>query len=86
MIVAERKPFEQIWDSIKGSKSVLVLGCGTCVAVCQAGGEKEVSLMASELRMKGRLEGKEITKSLLYGAVSKALITKKIKILLKRSF
>jgi ferredoxin len=60
MIVAERKPFEQIWEYIKDLKSVLVLGCGTCVAVCQAGGEKEVGLMASELRLKSRLEGKEI--------------------------
>src|SRR5512137_978551 len=56
MIVGERKPFEQIWDSIKTLKSVLVLGCGTCVSVCQAGGEKEVGLLASELRMKATLE------------------------------
>ncbi len=60
MIVAQRKAFEPIWDSIKGYKSVLVLGCGTCVAVCQAGGEKEVGLLASELRMKSRLENKDI--------------------------
>jgi ferredoxin len=60
MIVGERKPFEQIWDSIKDLKSVLVLGCGTCVAVCQAGGEKEVGLLASELRMKIQMEGKNI--------------------------
>jgi ferredoxin len=46
MIVGERKPFEQIWESIKNLKSVLVLGCGTCVSVCQAGGEKEVGLLA----------------------------------------
>jgi ferredoxin len=60
MIVGERKTFEQIWDSVKDLKSVLVLGCGTCVAVCQAGGEKEVGLLASELRMKSKLESKEI--------------------------
>lgn len=60
MIVGERKPFEQIWDSIKDLKSVLVLGCGTCVAVCQAGGDKEVGLLASELRMKSQMEGKNI--------------------------
>jgi ferredoxin len=57
MIVGERKTFEQIWDSIKNYKSVLVLGCGTCVSVCQSGGEKEVGLMASELRMKSEIEG-----------------------------
>jgi ferredoxin len=60
MIVAERKTFEQIWESVKDLKSVLVLGCGTCVAVCQAGGEKEVGLLASELRMKSQMEGKSI--------------------------
>ena len=60
MIVGERKTFEQIWDSVKNYNSVLVLGCGTCVAVCQSGGEKEVGLLASELRMKTQLEGKNI--------------------------
>jgi len=60
MIVAERKAFDQIWNSVKDLKSVLILGCGTCVAVCQAGGEKEVGLLASELRIKSRIEGKEM--------------------------
>jgi ferredoxin len=60
MIVAERKLFDQIWESVKGFNSLLVLGCGTCVAVCQAGGEKEAGLLASELRMKIRMEGKDI--------------------------
>ena len=60
MIVAERKLFEKIWEAIKDYKNVLVLGCGTCVSVCQSGGEKEVGLLSSELRMKSRLEGKEM--------------------------
>jgi len=60
VIVAERKNFEQIWETVKDCGSVLLLGCGTCVAVCQSGGEKEVGLLASELRMKSQLEGKEI--------------------------
>jgi ferredoxin len=60
MIIAERKLFEQIWESVKDRKRVLVLGCGTCVSVCQSGGEKEVGLLASELRMKSKLEGKDI--------------------------
>ncbi len=60
MIVGERKAFDQIWESVKNYKSLLVLGCGTCVAVCQAGGEKEVGLLASELRMKAQMDGNQM--------------------------
>jgi ferredoxin len=60
MIVAERKPFEEIKDRVKDFKKLLILGCGTCVSVCHAGGEKEVGLLAEELRIAGKLEGKEV--------------------------
>ena len=60
MITAERKPFEEIKESIKDSKKVMVLGCGTCVAVCQAGGEKEAEILASELRLAFGNEGKKV--------------------------
>jgi ferredoxin len=61
MITAERKPFDQIKDKVKDYGSLLILGCGTCVSVCMAGGEKEVQLLASELRMKNQLDGKDET-------------------------
>lgn len=60
MIVARRKPFDEIKGSVSGAEQVLILGCGTCVAVCLAGGEKEVSILASQLKMALRLENQNV--------------------------
>ena len=56
MIVAKRKPFEEIMSLLKDHKKVLTVGCGTCVAVCLAGGEKEVDVLNAELDMARRLK------------------------------
>ena len=56
MIVAEQKPIEEIKGFLEEHKRVLLLGCGTCVSVCLAGGEREVSILAPVLRMAGKLE------------------------------
>jgi len=60
MIVAERKPIEQIISFIAPYKRILLLGCGECVTVCFAGGEKEVGILAGQLRLISKKEGKEI--------------------------
>ncbi|WAC07785.1 MAG: methylenetetrahydrofolate reductase C-terminal domain-containing protein [Thermodesulfobacteriota bacterium] len=57
MIVAERKTIPELIEILKGQKKVLVLGCGTCVTVCLAGGEREVSIISSALRIASRLAG-----------------------------
>ena len=59
MIVAERKKIPEIAEIIKPHKKVLVLGCGTCVTVCLAGGEREVSIISSALRIAARVNGYE---------------------------
>jgi hypothetical protein len=59
MITAERKPLPEIKKMIAPFKKILVVGCGTCVAECASGGEKEVGLLSSVLRMDAKMEGRE---------------------------
>jgi len=57
MIVAERKSIPELIDILQVHNRILVLGCGTCVAVCLAGGEREVSIISSALRIAGKVKG-----------------------------
>lgn len=57
MIIAEQKPLEEIKALIAEANKVLVVGCGTCVTVCFAGGEKEAGILATSLRMATKLDG-----------------------------
>ena len=56
MIVAERKTIPELVDILRGHTNILVLGFGTCVTVCLAGGEREVSIIASALRIASRTQ------------------------------
>jgi len=62
MIVGDLKPIEEIEASIRDCPRVLVLGCRGCVTVCNTGGEKEVSVLASQLRIasQARREQREV--------------------------
>ena len=57
MIVAEQKPLDEIKTLVGEAKHVLVVGCGTCVSVCFAGGAREAAIVAASLRMTSRLNG-----------------------------
>ena len=62
MIIAEKKPFEEITGSLFDKyKNILVVGCKGCVAVCLAGGEKETNLLASELTLATKVTHSDMT-------------------------
>jgi ferredoxin len=57
MIIADRKPIDEILDMIKDCKKILLLGCKGCVTVCNVGGSKEVGILASTLKIARKKEG-----------------------------
>ena len=61
MIVAQRKNIPDLLSIVEQHRKVLVLGCGTCVTVCLAGGQREVSIIASALRMAAKLKDVALT-------------------------
>lgn len=60
MIVADKKPLEEIIEVIKNYARILILGCNECVTVCEAGGKKEVGILASALRMYFLNQGQQV--------------------------
>jgi ferredoxin len=60
MIVGEQKQISEIKELVVPYKKILILGCGTCVKTCFAGGEDEVATLASALRLTLKKDGKDI--------------------------
>ncbi|NLV29824.1 MAG: hypothetical protein GXY47_01605 [Acidobacteria bacterium] len=56
MIVASPKSITELKTILAGHRKVLFVGCGTCVTVCLAGGEREVGILAYAMRMARRLD------------------------------
>ncbi len=60
MIVGEQKPLAEIKSRVSLFPKLLILGCGTCVKTCFAGGEDEVATLASSLRLAFKKDGQVI--------------------------
>ena len=60
MIVADRKSLDEILESIKDYKKIMLMGCGGCVTICFSGGTKAVELLSSQIKMARKKQGKEI--------------------------
>lgn len=69
MIVAERKPLAEIQEFLAPYQKILLLGCGTCVTVCQAGGQAEVDILTSQLRIADRQAGR--SREFLTGTITR---------------
>ena len=60
MVIGESKPLAEILETVKDFKKIVVAGCKGCVTVCCVGGEKEVAILASELRIARKSAGDEL--------------------------
>lgn len=54
MIIAQQKPLPEIQDMVAPYNKVLLVGCGSCVALCSAGGPEEVDRLADRLIAENR--------------------------------
>jgi ferredoxin len=60
MIVASPKSVPELVQIIDCHSKVLFVGCGTCVTVCLAGGDREVGIAGYAVRMARKLAGKPV--------------------------
>jgi len=51
MVKAKLKPLDQIKEAVGDFKKILNVGCGGCVSICLAGGQKEVAILNTELNL-----------------------------------
>ncbi|QLH74603.1 MAG: methylenetetrahydrofolate reductase C-terminal domain-containing protein [Methanomassiliicoccales archaeon] len=76
MIIGEQKKLKELIDIIEGHREILVVGCRSCVAICLAGGEKEVGVLSEALRLHSDLRSKgwDISEETLERACEKEFV------------
>jgi ferredoxin len=60
MITGTAKPIEEILEMVASYDDIILAGCHGCVTVCRVGGEKEVQVLASSLRLAREAAGRPI--------------------------
>ena len=53
MIITKKKPPEALLAMLRSFRRVALVGCGSCAAACQTGGEKELGQMRQFLEENG---------------------------------
>ena len=61
MIIGEQKPMKMLLEMLSPYDNILLAGCHGCVTVCRSGGEKEVEILASSIRLAREAEGHPIS-------------------------
>lgn len=54
MIVTKKREFNELMENIKDCRSVFLLGCSACAALCGTGGEPELKAMKETLESQGK--------------------------------
>jgi len=76
MLVSERKPWDEILNSLAQDKNIFIIACGGCSEACQTGGEKGMQ----EIKEKLEEAGKKVVGSFLVDfACNKVLIAFKLR-------
>lgn len=60
MIVAERKPLDEVKEMVNPYKRLLNVGCGGCTSICYTGGQREVGVLNENLKTSFLQEGRSI--------------------------
>ncbi len=60
MIIAEQKSIQKILEMIEDKTKIILAGCRGCVTVCSSGGEKEVGILTSAIRLAREKAGNPI--------------------------
>ena len=73
MIITRKKPIEDVLAMVGDAKKIALVGCASCAAACQTGGEKELAELKAYLEERGY----EVVATVLPGECCHKMLVKK---------